>query len=642
MWSCPQSSGCCPRVVAILRKRAAAAAAVLAVAAVAVPAVAGGAAGQARGWVPTLPPATYKTVSSYQLIRMDDGVSLGATITYPSRDGSTPAHGQFPVVFSMTPYGRDGVCGCSDQTEYPSRGIISAVVDVRGTGGSGGNLDGNYFSPREQRDGYDLVEWFARQRWSTGKVAMQGGSYLGITQYLTAEMQPPGLVAIAPEVALSDIYRDAYTYDGIPDFFFDTQYNAVQGGPGLASGNLGEPGDSNSGIDTNPVDALNALLTTTSAKQAQAGSRPVALDYLARPNDDAWYHARSPFYRVNRITVPVLIIDGWRDGAFVRGDLEMYQHLARRHGVETRIDINACTHKGCGAPFDPTHAANGYDNFPAIEFDFLSHYLRGTAEHRGSRVAFQLQPSGPYQHAAQWPPTGTRFTRYFLTSAGSTGQPVAGHLSVGRLSTNPPTQSVTASYFTDPLGGASMALDSYGTIAISPYVPLDQRSEDEQGLTWRTAAASRPMRMAGPIQLHLVASSSAGDTDYVARLSDVAPDGSETVITEGALRASHRALDAARSTTGSPYHRDDNPRSLTPGKTYSFDVAIIPTGYQLAPGHALQLRLTSDDLPTRLPATVELNASDPAAEQITPMPPAVNTVVEARAGSWLLLPLAPA
>ena len=624
-----------------MRNRVAAVVGVLALATVAVPA-AGSEKAPARGWVPTLPPATYKTVSSYLMIRMDDGVRLGATITFPSRDGTSPARGRFPVVFSMTPYGRDGVCGCSDQTEYPSRGIVSAVVDVRGTGGSEGNLDGNYFSPREQRDGYDLVEWFAHQSWSTGRVAMQGGSYLGITQYLTAEMQPPGLVAIAPEVALSDIYRDAYTYDGIPDFFFDTQYNAVQGGPGLASGNLGEPGDSNSGVDTNPVDALNALLTTTSAKQAQAGSRPVALDYLARPNDDTWYHARSPFYRVNRITVPVLIVDGWRDGAFVRGDLEMYHSLARRRGVETRIDINACTHKGCGAPFDPMHSANGYDNFPAIEFDFLSHYLRGTPEHRSPKVAFQLQPTGPYQYAAQWPPAGTRFTRYYLGGGTTTGQPAVGNLSVGALTSAAPKGRQTASYVTDPLAGAGMALDSYGTIAISPYVPLDQRSEDEQGLTWRTAAVKGPMRLAGPIQLHLVASSTAADTDFVARLSDVAPDGSETVITEGALRASHRALDRLRSSVGSPYHRDDNPQALTPRKTYAFDIAIIPTAYRLAPGHALQLRLTTDDVPTRLPAVVDVNANDPAASQITPLPPAVNTIVEARAGSWLLLPLAPA
>lgn len=595
-----------------------------AVVAVAVPATARS--GPASHSAPPIPPATYQTVSTYTTIRMDDGVRLGATITFPSTDGATRAAGRFPVVFSMTPYGRDGVCGCPDQTVYPARGIVSAVVDVRGTGGSEGNLDGNYFSPREQRDGYALTEWFGTRSWSTGKVGMLGGSYLGITQYLVAEQQPPHLAAIAPEVALSDVYRDAYTYDGIPDFFFDTQYNVVQGAPGLASGNVGEPGASGSNPDTDPVSELDLLLSTTSAKQAQAHSRPVALDYLERPDDAPWYHARSPFYGVNRIEVPVLIIDGWRDGAFVRGAFEMYQHLAQRPGVETRIDVNACTHKGCGPPFDSMHDADGYDDFPAAEFDFMSHYLLGTPEHPGPPVSFRMQPSGPYVEANQWPPAGTRLTRYYLHGTS--------------LTTSRPTKDAPADYVTNPTAGASMALNSYGTIAISPYVPVDQRAEEEQGLTWRTAPVARPMRMTGPLQLHLSAASTATETDFVARLSDVAPDGSETVITEGALRASHRKVDRSRSTPGSPYHVDRHTQPLKPGRTFAFDIAIIPTAYELAPGHSLQLRVTTGDFPTRLPAVVEVHA-DSGDVRIDPLPPAVNTVHQGgRDASWLLVPLA--
>src|SRR4051794_2156431 len=147
---------------------------------------------------PSVPAPSYQTVSEYVMIPMDDGVRLGATITFPSVDGKTRAPGVFPVVLSMTPYGRDGECGCPSQVFYPTRGIASAVVDVRGTGGSEGNLDGNYFSPREQRDGYELVEWLGTRTWSNGKVGMIGGSYLGITQYLTAEQQPSHLAAIAP------------------------------------------------------------------------------------------------------------------------------------------------------------------------------------------------------------------------------------------------------------------------------------------------------------------------------------------------------------------------------------------------------------------------------------------------------------
>ena len=129
----------------------------------------------------------------------------------------------------MTPYGRDGGCSCESATDYATSGFVLAVVDVRGTGGSQGNLDQNYFSPREAKDGYDTVEFLGTQPWSNGKVGMSGGSYLGITQYLTAEQDPPHLAAIVPDEALADVYNDAAYPGGILSLSFDAQYLAVQG-----------------------------------------------------------------------------------------------------------------------------------------------------------------------------------------------------------------------------------------------------------------------------------------------------------------------------------------------------------------------------------------------------------------------------
>ena len=75
-----------------------------------------------------LPPATYpSSVSQQRFVKMDDGVQLGVTITFPSKDGSTPAQGKFPVVLAMTPYGRDGICGCS-----AARGLRHPRARVRG------------------------------------------------------------------------------------------------------------------------------------------------------------------------------------------------------------------------------------------------------------------------------------------------------------------------------------------------------------------------------------------------------------------------------------------------------------------------------------------------------------------------------
>lgn len=191
---------------------------------------------------------------------------------------------------------------------------------------------------------------------------------------------------------------------------------------------------------------------------------------------------------------------------------------------------------------------------------------------------------------------------------------------------------------TDPAAGLSLALNKYGTVAATPYVPTDQRLEGPHRLTFRTSVLDRPLRLIGPIALHLVAASTATDTDWYVKLADVAPDGSESIITEGALRASHRALDRAKSTPSRPYHTHTDPRPIVPNRFYGYDIEIWPTAYELAPGHRLQLRLTSSDLPTHFPGSIHLDRNSPQDTRIDLLSPATNTVRLNK--SFLLLPVA--
>ncbi len=561
---------------------------------------------------PELPAPTYKSVSKEMLIPMDDGVRLAATVAFPSQDGQTPLSEKFPVVLAMTPYGRNGVCGCFAPDFFATRGMIGAVVDVRGTGGSEGNLEGNVFSPREHRDGFNLVEYFGTQPYSTGKVGMAGGSYVGITQYLAAEQQPPHLAAIVPSVALGDVYRDAFTHGGVPNLSFDAQYVAVQGAPGAI------------GTNTDPY----LLEETLSAKLGQSPPGTIAFDYLARPNDDQFYRDRSPIYRAGQIEVPVLIIGGWHDG-LLRGAPEMYQRLAQRRGVETRLYMTPCTHKGCGPPFAPFTNPPGVEDVSAVTFEFLQRYLQGATTPERPPVEYYLQGRNQYASADLWPPSKTKFDQ----------------LALGPRSMTPAADSVLSTqgegfgqYVTDPVAGFSMAFDQYGTVAATPYVPTDQRLEGPQGLTFRTSVLTRPLTVVGPIGLHLVAASTASDTDWHAKLADVGPDGSESIITEGALRASHRALDRALSTSARPYHTHTDPQPIEPNRLYEYDIEIWPTAYELAPGHQLQLRLTSTDLPTHLPGSIRFDRDHPQDARIDLLPPAMNTVLYK--GSYLVLPVA--
>jgi hypothetical protein len=560
---------------------------------------------------PKLPAPTFQSVSHEVLIEMDDGVELAGTVALPSLDGQTPAPGPFPVVVGMTPYSRNGSCGCYAPALWATRGIAGAVVDVRGTGGSGGTLEENFFSPREARDSAAVIEYLGTQPWSTGKVGMAGGSYVGITQLLAAAQQPPHLAAIAPAVPVSDLYREGFAHGGIPSIFFDVQYIAVQGVPGAL------------GTNTDPFLLEHSL----KAKLGQSAVGTISFDYLERPNDDQFYRDRSPITRIDDIEVPVLIIGGWRDGLSPRGAPEMFQRLAKRPGVETRLYMGPCTHKGCGGLFAPFTDPPGQESVSAYVFEFLSKHLTGAPAPDRAPVRYHLQGKDELVDADRWPPAGTRFARYAL--APGTLRP-AGAARDG--------EAGSAQYITNPADGFSLAFNKYGTVAASPYVPTDQRLEGASGLTFRTAVADEPLDLVGPSALHLVAASTATDTDWYAKLSDVAPDGTESIIEEGALRASHRALDPALTRPERPYHPHVDPTPIEPNRFYEYDIEIWPTAYRIAAGHRLQLRLTSVDVPTHLPGSFALDRDRPQEARVDLLSPAVNTV--RFEGSHLTLPLA--
>ena len=553
---------------------------------------------------PVLPEPTYSSVAEEVLVAMDDGVEIATTVTYPSVDGAAPAPGRFPVVLAMTPYSRNGVCGCIDPNLFATRGMVAVVADVRGTGGSEGTLEDNFFSPREARDGYLLIEHFGTQPWSTGKVGMAGGSYVGITQYLAAGNRPPHLAAIVPMLAISDLYRDGYTHGGIVNLSFDAQYIAVQGAPGTA------------GTNTDPALAQQSI----EGKLGQSPPGSIAFDYLDKPFDHDFYRERSPINVADRIDVPVLDIGGWNDG-LLRGQTEMYDALKGRKGVETRLYMDPCTHKGCGAPFAPMTNPPGRQDTAALLFEFLSKHLLGTRTPKRPNVEVYLQGANTYLTSSTWPPTGTRYEKLALGDGTLAEKAAPGELS----------------YVSNPSAGLSLALNRYGTVAGTPYVPTDQRLEGPQGLTFRTDALETPLRLTGPIGLHLVAASTATDTDWYAKVADVAPDGTETLITEGALRASHRALDPQRSRPERPYHPHTEGEPIEPGRFYAYDLEIWPTAWELAPGHRLQLRITSSDLPTHLPGSFVVDEADPSSVSVTLNEPATNTI---RLGeSHLVLPV---
>src|SRR4051812_39173979 len=533
---------------------------------------------------------------------MDDGVQLAGDLYLPSKDGRTVAPGRFPVILTMTPYGRN--LG-QTRADWAQRGYVGTIFDIRGAGGSEGNLNDNYFSPRESRDSAEVIEYLGRRSYSNGRVGMIGGSYEGITQLLAAANQPPHLKAIVPSVPLSDLYRDATYHGGILSQFFGAQYLAVQGAPGLVGSN-------------DPGDAPHTIL----AKLDQAQSKPIAFDYLESNIDGPFFRARSPIEKANRIKVPMLLYGGWFDGLSARGGPEMFNAPRRRRGVETRIVMDPITHKGNGPPFNLSGYDPKIDDFAKTRDEFLAHYLEGKPEPKRKPVKIFLMGRDKYLQGSRFPLAGTREDRLFLKEGTTSPAPVA---------------SGRQSYFTNPSAGFSVTFDRHGTVAASPYMPIDQRSEDQEGLVWTSKPLEAPLAVAGPISMRLVASSTANDTDWYVRISDVRPDGSTLLLTPGYLRASHRALDPRKSTALRPYHTHNSPSPITPGKRVTYAIEVWPTANEFEKGHRIRFQLASADAPNHMPGTLHLDRANPANDSFTPLPPATNTVYYG--STSLLLPV---
>ncbi len=158
-------------------------------------------------------------IERYRGVQMRDGVVLYADVYLPR------AEGRYPTLVVRTPYGvqRDGVH--ETMIKFAQRGYAVVVQDVRGRYESEGT-----WVPfrREARDGYDTIEWAARQVWSNGKVAMQGGSYLGHVQWRAASTTPPSLVAIFPAVASTNIYANWMTHGGAFRLSFNYGWGVVR------------------------------------------------------------------------------------------------------------------------------------------------------------------------------------------------------------------------------------------------------------------------------------------------------------------------------------------------------------------------------------------------------------------------------
>jgi uncharacterized protein len=508
-----------------------------------------------------------------------DGTKLAANVFLPA--GSGP----FPVVLSRTPYLKDalGDLAGSSAKKYTDAGLAFVMQDVRGKGHSEGFYEA--FIP-DMEDGYDTVEWVAKQSWSNGRVGMVGASALGITTNLAAMAAPPHLVAAFVIVAPYDQLLNAYPGGVLKDE--DTL------------GWLKGQGESQTQLDEVRGGAVNSAFWNERAMTTQR-------KFIRIPmyNQGAWYD----IFNDGNVENFRWLQNFGSKGA--RGNQKLYMVPAGHGGLGG--DKSDVEYNQAGATVPPTE-----------EMRWWEYWLKGTDNGimKEPPVTLFMMASGRKGHpsaashvftAPNWPPAN---------------HPTAYYLSADmHLTTKPPAAAdAKISYRFDP---ANPVKTYGGSNLLQTAGPLDQRpiGQRQDYLRFETPVLDKNVAIAGHVDMILWAATDGLDTDFMVKLIDVYPDGYEQIILDNPIRTRYR------------HGRDpDDVALMTPGKPEELHIDLWNTAFTFEKGHKIQVTVTSSNA-TKF--EINPNTGEPFGVATSTAPRvATNTIyVDKRHPSAMMLPV---
>ncbi len=524
--------------------------------------------------------ATAKPAFTEEFATMRDGVKLAANVYLP--EGAGP----WPVVLSRTPYLKDGpVTTATTARKFTSAGFAYVVQDVRGKGHSQGE-----YRPfvDDRNDGYDTVEWAAKRPWSNGKVGMTGTSALGITANLAASAAPPSLVAAYVIVAPHSRFDEVTFMGGV----------------------------------VKQADTVGWM------ERQGAGDQVPPL--LKRVVWDQHWHESEYHTHLDRVTIPMYNVGGWYD-IFNIGNIKNFEYLQNRGAQGARgnqkLSMGPFGHGDLSG--DLAYPNGGSLRMPGgpgedQEIRWFDYWLKGIDNGimkepavRYYRMASArkgaLSPKNQYKTAANWPPQH-KLTRYYL-------QPDFG------LATSAPTvKDAKHTYRFDPanpvgtLGGANLTFERG---------PMDQRAvgRREDYLRFMTPPLTEDIEVTGTVTAELFVATDGPDTDFVAKLVDVYPDGYEALVLDAPIRLRYRNGRMQASDV----------KMMKPHEPEKVTIDLWATSLLFEKGHRIALHVTSSNSPR---FAVNDNSGTPPGEPARPRV-AQNTVYfDASRPSAVVLPIA--
>ena len=583
---------------------------------------------------PYVRPAEYKgIIRESHYVTMRDGVLIAIDVLRPARAASGA---KFPTVLQQTRYWRtpdirfpfslfasplkyQGIFG-QFKTLLVERGYVWVDVDTRGSGASFGNRPWDY-APDEIQDGGEIMSWIARQPWSNGTVATAGASYTGSTAEFAMVNRHPALKAVINVSSEFDQYTDILAPGGVPltwwldDWGAETaalDRNEIPGATAmekLASG--GVAAVSGHGRDRKRAVAEHrdnydfrelkrmvfrddfALASTAdqSPVRAAAQARQFAWlrtkfgdGFLARGVDLASGHGYLADLKAQK--APVYAVAGWFDGTYANAAAKRFNTLGT---AGDKLIIG---------PWDHTqHNISPFTAGGRTQFDLLgelSKFLDGTVGGRSGALAaeapvhYYTMGAERWNTARSWPPKSTP-TTYFMAAK-------------GKLLRDTPTREASGidEYVVDmtaSTGRKSRFNTLMGRALVNPYP--DRAEQDKKLLAYDGDPLSADTEVTGHPLIWLNLSASTTDAAIFVYLEDVAPDGTVTYVTEGQMRALHRAVSTqpAPIWQAGPYHsfRRADAVPLVPGEPVELAFELLPTSYLFKAGHRIRIAIAGSD-----------------------------------------------
>jgi len=472
-------------------------------------------------------------------IPMRDGTRLSAYVYRPEEEG------KWPVVFEQRYASLTGASTRKNSADLARRGYAVAMVNFRGSQLSEGAYVGyRALAWGDKQDGYDTCEWLAAQPWSTGKVGTFGSSQGGFAQNFLAVTQPPHLVCqYMVDTGLS-LFQEGYRIGGVtrPGRFADFGANC-----------------------RNPADNT-ALLK----------------EWDQHPNYNDYWRAEDCSLHFAKMNVPCFTIGSWYD-FMVQGSVDSF--IGRQHKGGPRSAgrqqlilgpwLHGRLNKGSkvGELTYPENAAwpeadhlvkwfdhwlkgvpNGVETEPAVRY-----YVMGAAGEPGA-------PGNIWREARDWP-VRSREQSLYLADGGRL------------LDAAPAVHSSGTEYTADPLHPVEIPGRAF------PGAKDARAVENQKDVrTWTTAALEKPLEITGEIRAELWVKSTARDSDFILRVSDVYPDGRSMLLMDYPIRARYRE----------GFEREV---LLNPGEPAQLKWRIGWTSIILNKGHRLRVTVTSTGAP---------------------------------------------